>query len=70
LIKTDIRSDLPSERNKDQTAAPGGLRRAFTFAQFIDEVDAYIRWYNETRIKMSLGGRSPIEYRKSLGLMP
>ncbi|KMK64481.1 IS3 family transposase [Puniceibacterium sp. IMCC21224] len=44
--------------------------RAFTAAQFIDEVDAYIRWYNETRIKMSLGGRSPIEYRKSLGLMP
>ena len=44
--------------------------RAFTVAQFVDEVDAYIRWYNETRIKMSLGGRSPIEYRKSLGLMP
>ncbi len=44
--------------------------RAFTVAQFIHEVDAYIRWYNETRIKMSLGGRSPIEYRKSLGLMP
>lgn len=38
--------------------------RALTAAQFIDEVDAYIRWYNETRIKMSLGGRSPIEYRK------
>ena len=44
--------------------------RAFTLAQFIDAVDAYIRWYNETRIKLSLGGRSPIEYRKSLGLMP
>ena len=44
--------------------------RALTAAQFIDEVDAYIRWYNETRIKMSLGGRSPIEYRRSLGLMP
>ena len=44
--------------------------RAFTVAQFIAEVDAYIRWYNETRIKMSLGGRSPIEYRKGLGLMP
>jgi len=42
---------------------------ALTAAQFIDEVDAYIRWYNETRIKMSLGGRSPMEYRKSLGLM-
>lgn len=44
--------------------------RAFTVTQFIDAVDAYIRWYNETRIKMSLGGCSPIEYRQSLGLMP
>ncbi|WP_136686207.1 IS3 family transposase [Falsirhodobacter xinxiangensis] len=44
--------------------------RAYTVTQFIDEVDAYIRWYNETRIKMSLGGRSPIEYRRNLGLMP
>lgn len=42
----------------------------FTVDQFIKEVDAYIRWYNEKRIKMSLGGRSPIEYRKNLGLMP
>jgi putative transposase len=46
------------------------LRRAFALAQFIDAVDAYIYWYNETRIKLSLGGRSPIEYRKILGLMP
>lgn len=44
--------------------------RAVTLAQFIDAVDAYIHWYNETRIKLSLGGLSPIEYRKSLGLMP
>ena len=29
--------------------------RGFTVAQFIEAVDAYIRWYNETRIKMSLG---------------
>ncbi|MEX0451806.1 IS3 family transposase, partial [Spiribacter sp. 218] len=29
---------------------------------------AYIRWYNESRIKMSLGGRSPIEYRRDLGI--
>ncbi|MBO9429608.1 hypothetical protein J7392_08955 [Sulfitobacter sp. R18_1] len=43
--------------------------RAFIAAQFIDEVDAYIPSYNETRIKMSLGGRSPIEHHKSLGLM-
>ncbi|RRH71062.1 hypothetical protein EG244_16830 [Falsigemmobacter faecalis] len=42
--------------------------RAFSVEQFIDAVDGYIRWYNETRIKMSLSGRSPIEYRESLGL--
>ncbi|EUC17009.1 Integrase catalytic region [Burkholderia sp. BT03] len=36
--------------------------------QFIEVVDAYIRWYNEKRIKISLGALSPIEYRESLGL--
>ena len=36
--------------------------------QFIQIVDAYIRWYNEKRIKISLGSLSPIEYRESLGL--
>jgi len=41
-----------------------------TLEQFIEEVDAYIRWYNEKRIKISLGARSPIEYRNSLGLAP
>ena len=37
--------------------------------QFIQEVDTYIRWYNEKRIKLSLGCLSPIEYRKNLGLL-
>ena len=36
--------------------------------QFIETVDSYIRWYNEKRIKISLGSLSPIEYRASLGL--
>ena len=36
--------------------------------QFVAELDAYIRWYNESRIKMSLGGRSPVEYRQDLGI--
>ncbi len=40
-----------------------------TIEQFIKEVDNYIRWYNEKRIKMSLGARSPIEYRNSLGIV-
>jgi transposase InsO family protein len=35
--------------------------------KLIAELDAYIRWYNETRIKMSLGGKSPVEYRQELG---
>ena len=37
--------------------------------QFIQTVDAYIRWYNEKRIKLSLGSLSPIEYRASLGIV-
>lgn len=36
--------------------------------QFIQVVDSYIRWYNEKRIKISLGSLSPIEYRLSLGI--
>ena len=36
--------------------------------QFIGTVDAYIRWYNEKRIKISLGSLSPVEYRQSLGI--
>ena len=39
-----------------------------TIEQFIQIVDAYIRWYNEKRIKISLGSLSPIEYRASLGI--
>lgn len=35
---------------------------------FIKDVDCYIRWYNEKRIKMSLGAMSPLQYRRSLGL--
>jgi len=37
--------------------------------QFIQIVDSYIRWYNEKRIKISLGSLSPIEYRASLGIV-
>lgn len=40
-----------------------------TIEQFIEVVDSYIRWYNEKRIKISLGSLSPIEYRASLGLV-
>ncbi len=43
--------------------------KSTTLEQFIKEVDRYIRWYNEKRIKISLGARSPIEYRNSLGIV-
>jgi transposase InsO family protein len=35
---------------------------------FINELDSYFRWYNEKRIKMSLGVMSPMAYRRSIGL--
>lgn len=40
-----------------------------TLEDVMERIDAYIRWYNERRIKISLGGRSPIEYRHALGLL-
>jgi transposase InsO family protein len=42
--------------------------QAVSTDQFIEVVDSYIRWYNEKRIKISLGALGPIEYRESLGL--
>lgn len=39
-----------------------------TIDQFIEELDKYIKWYAEKRIKLSLGGMSPLDYRRSLGL--
>jgi len=37
--------------------------------EFIDILDNYIRWYSTSRIKLSLSAMSPIEYRRSLGLI-
>src|SRR3954447_18321994 len=41
---------------------------ATTIDEFVAALDSYIRWYNEKRIKLSLGFRSPVEHRRSLGL--
>lgn len=40
-----------------------------TIEQFIDILNEYIHWYAEKRIKLSLGGMSPLDYRRSLGLV-
>lgn len=59
--------------SQDNAACEGFFRRlktelfyphdwkAITIDQFAREVNAYIRWYNEKRIKISLGSLSPIE---------
>jgi transposase InsO family protein/transposase-like protein len=39
-----------------------------TIEELVAALDAYIRWYNETRIKISLGGLSPVAHRRSLGI--
>jgi len=39
-----------------------------TIEEFVAALDAYIRWYNDVRIKISLGFRSPVEHRRSLGI--
>lgn len=39
-----------------------------TVDEFVVALDTYIRWYNENRIKISLGARSPVEHRRHLGI--
>ena len=39
-----------------------------TLENFMQHVDAYIRWYNERRIKLSLGAVSPEMYRRQLDI--
>ena len=37
--------------------------------EFIEKLHNYLIWYSEKRIKISLNGMSPMEYRRSLGLV-
>ena len=36
--------------------------------EFISIINQYMQWYRDKRIKLSLGGLSPMEYRRSLGI--
>jgi len=42
------------------------LQEFTSVEHFIAELHAYIKWYNSKRIKLGLGGMSPIEYRLSV----
>ena len=46
----------------------GRSRAGWSIDDFMNAVDDYIHWCNERRIKLSLGGMSPLQYRRSLGL--
>jgi len=35
---------------------------------FMQQLGSYIQWYNQHRIKLSLGGIRPAEYRRNLGI--
>jgi transposase InsO family protein len=38
-----------------------------TIEELMHEINSYILWYNQKRIKISLDSKSPIDYRLSLG---
>lgn len=40
----------------------------YTIEEFIQEINDYMSWYCESRIKSTLGGLSPLEYRRRMGV--
>jgi transposase InsO family protein/transposase-like protein len=40
----------------------------YSLDEFIQEVDDYMHWYCKDRIKSTLGGLSPLDYRRSIGV--
>lgn len=40
----------------------------YSIDEFIHEVDSYMHWYCKDRIKSTLGGLSPLDYRRSMGV--
>jgi putative transposase len=76
-----IQSILRKGCSPDNSACEGFLRRikdemfnnrswtGFSIESFIETLNKYLHWYNNMRIKMSLGGMSPIQYRLSEGIV-
>ena len=40
-----------------------------TIEEFMGMLDAYLRWYRDVRIKGDLDYRSPMQYRRDMGLL-
>lgn len=39
--------------------------KGYSLEKFKNYLDKYIHWYNNERIKLNLGGMSPVQYRLS-----
>ena len=46
----------------------GKIWLGVSIEHFIEQLNNYIELLNEKRIKLSLGGMNPVEYRRSIGL--
>ena len=40
----------------------------YSIEAFIQEIDCYMHWYCKDRIKSTLGGLGPLDYRRSIGI--
>lgn len=40
----------------------------YSIEDFIQEINSYMHWYCKGRIKSTLGGLSPLDYRRSIGI--
>jgi putative transposase len=46
----------------------GRFWQGITVEDFMQQIEAYMVWYRDARIKISLGDLSPAEYRIKMGL--
>ena len=61
----DFSADLKMNFSMDEME----MRTKTGIKDFILSLDKYLYWYNEHRIKASLGYKSQVPYRQSLGIM-
>lgn len=40
----------------------------YSIAEFMNELKECIHWYRKDRIKLTLGGLSPLDYRRRIGV--
>ena len=67
----EIEIDVPRDRNGSFEPIDMFYNRKWigvSIDEFVRILDDYIHWYNEKRIKQSLGGLSPLDYRRKMGL--